>query len=100
MITTAFQVTGMSCEHCVNAVSSELGGLAGVSAVAVDLVAGGVSLVTVTSTAPLAEDTVRATLDEAGGYAITASTSLHAGRKGQRNELAYFRSGDNTDNEN
>lgn len=73
MAATAFKVTGMSCEHCVSAVSGELGSLAGVSAVAVDLVPGGVSLVTVTSSAPLAEPMVRAALDEAGGYEVTVS---------------------------
>jgi copper chaperone len=70
MITT-LKVTGMSCEHCVNAVSGELGRLDGVSAVEVGLVPGGVSLVTVTSAAPIAEDTVAAALDEAGGYEVT-----------------------------
>ena len=49
MTTTSYKVTGMSCEHCANAVTSELGGLDGVSAVTVDLVPDGVSLVTVTS---------------------------------------------------
>jgi copper chaperone len=72
MITT-LKVTGMSCEHCVNAVSGELRRLGGVSAVEVGLVPGGVSLVTVTSAAPLAEDTVAAALDEAGGYEVTVS---------------------------
>ena len=72
MITTAYKVTGMSCEHCVNAVSSELGSLGGVSAVTVDLVPDGLSLVTVTSAAPLADDAVSAALDEAGDYQITA----------------------------
>ena len=72
MITTPYKVTGMSCEHCVNAVSSELGSLGGVSAVTVDLVPDGVSLVTVTSAAPLAADTVSSALDEAGGYQLTA----------------------------
>ena len=71
MITTAYKVTGMSCEHCVNAVSSELSSLDGVSAVTVDLEPNGVSLVTITSAAPIAEDTVRAALDEAGGYEVT-----------------------------
>jgi copper chaperone len=72
MITTAYKVTGMSCEHCVNAVSSELGSLGGVSAVTVDLVPDGLSLVTVTSAAPLAGDAVRAALDEAGDYQVAA----------------------------
>ena len=70
MATTSYKVTGMSCEHCVNAVTSELRGLDGVSAVAVELVPNGVSLVTVTSAQPLADDAVSAALDEAGGYRI------------------------------
>jgi copper chaperone len=72
MMTTTLKVTGMSCEHCVNAVTSELGRLDGVSAVEVGLVPGGVSLVTVTSAVPLAPDTVAAALDEAGGYEVAA----------------------------
>jgi copper chaperone len=72
MISTAYKVTGMTCEHCANAVSSELSALGGVSGVTVDLVPGGVSLVTVTSAAPLADDAVSAALDEAGDYQITA----------------------------
>ena len=51
MATTTYPVTGMTCEHCVNAVTSELGGLDGVSAVTVDLVPDGISLVTVASDA-------------------------------------------------
>jgi copper chaperone CopZ len=43
MTTTTYAVTGMSCEHCVNAVTSELTGLGGVSAVTVDLMPGGSS---------------------------------------------------------
>jgi copper chaperone len=72
MITTAYKVTGMTCEHCSNAVSSELNSLDGVSAVTVDLVPGGLSLVTVTSAAALDDDAVSAALDEAGDYQITA----------------------------
>jgi len=70
MTTTTYVVTGMSCEHCVNAVTSELSGLGGVSAVTVDLVPGGSSHVTVASDGPLPEDAVSAALDEAGGYQI------------------------------
>jgi copper chaperone len=72
MVTTAYKVTGMSCEHCVNAVTSELGNLSGVSGVKVDLVPSGVSLVTITSEEPLADDAVGAALDEAGDYHVTA----------------------------
>ena len=46
MATTTYPVTGMTCEHCVHAVTSELGGLDGVSAVTVDLVPDGISQVT------------------------------------------------------
>jgi hypothetical protein len=50
-----------------------VGCLDGVSAVAVDLVPGGISLVTVTSDAPLADAAVTAALDEAGDYRLSAS---------------------------
>lgn len=70
MTTTTYVVTGMSCEHCVNAVTGELSGLGGVSAVTVDLVPGGGSRVTVASDTPLPLDAVSAALDEAGGYQI------------------------------
>jgi copper chaperone CopZ len=70
MTTTAYKVTGMTCEHCVNAVTAEIGELDGVSAVTVDLVPEGTSLVTVTSAAPLPGDAVAAALDEAGGYQV------------------------------
>jgi copper chaperone len=70
MTTTTYAVTGMSCEHCVNAVTSELTGLGGVSAVTVDLMPGGSSRVTVASDGPLAEALVSAALDDAGGYLI------------------------------
>jgi copper chaperone len=73
MSTTSYKVTGMSCEHCVNAVTSELGRLDGVSAVTVDLVPEGLSLVTVTSAQPLAQDAVSAALDESGGYRIAGT---------------------------
>lgn len=70
MTTTTYAVTGMSCEHCVNAVTSELGGLGGVSAVTVDLVPGGRSSVTIASDAPLSPAAVSTALDEAGGYRV------------------------------
>ena len=65
---TTYTVTGMTCAHCVGAVSAELGRLDGVSAVRVDLPTGAV---TVTSDRPLADDIVRAAVDEAG-YTVAA----------------------------
>ena len=53
MSTQTYAVTGLTCGHCVSAVSEELRGLDGVADVAVDLVAGGTSSVTVTSAQPL-----------------------------------------------
>jgi copper chaperone len=73
MTATTYLVTGMSCEHCVKAVTSELGSISGVSAVTVDLVPGGGSRVTVTSETRLPDDAITAALDEAGGYRIRTS---------------------------
>jgi copper chaperone len=68
MTTSTYAVTGMTCGHCASAVTSEMKTLDGVTDVAVDLVAGGTSSVTVTSTRPLEETQVTAALDEAGDY--------------------------------
>jgi copper chaperone CopZ len=65
-----YQVTGLTCEHCVKAVTTELEQVDGVSAVAVTLVPDGESAVTVTSTAPLTAAAVEAALDEAGDYRL------------------------------
>ena len=73
MSTATYTVTGMTCEHCVAAVTKELSHLEGVSAVEVDLNAGGPSQVHVTSTAPLPKDAVREAIDEAG-YDLTGAS--------------------------
>jgi copper chaperone CopZ len=73
MVSATYQVTGMSCEHCVHAVTGELTSLGGVTGVTVDLVPDGTSAVTVTSKAPLPEHAVAAALDEAGGYQLAAN---------------------------
>ncbi|GIF12205.1 heavy-metal-associated domain-containing protein [Actinoplanes teichomyceticus] len=62
-VTSTYTVKGMTCSHCVNAVTEELSALPGVADVQVDLGSGGV---TVTSEEPLADDAVRAAVDEAG----------------------------------
>lgn len=66
LTTTAYGVAGMTCGHCVGAVTTELEAVQGVQSVAVDLVAGGQSVVTVTSAGPLEETAVSAAVDEAG----------------------------------
>ncbi|NHC15551.1 heavy-metal-associated domain-containing protein [Motilibacter deserti] len=64
--TTTYAVAGMTCGHCVGAVTEEIGKLPGVTGVSVDLNPEGASAVTVTSTAPLDEPSVREAVDEAG----------------------------------
>ena len=66
MTTTTYLVSGMTCGHCVSSVSEEIGKLKGVSGVEIDLVTGGESRVTVTSTANLPDAAVAAAVDEAG----------------------------------
>ena len=66
MSTATVNVTGMTCGHCVSAVTQELTQLAGVQDVAVELVPDGTSRVTVTSATPLDDAAVQAAIDEAG----------------------------------
>lgn len=63
MATQTYTVTGMTCAHCVNSVSAEVGRLPGVTGVAVDLATG---TVTVTSDQPVDDAAVDAAVDEAG----------------------------------
>ena len=68
----SYAVTGMTCGHCVGAVSEELSALPGVTGVAVALVAGGISTVTISSETALTDEQIAAALDEAGDYHLTA----------------------------
>ncbi|MGZ9931040.1 heavy-metal-associated domain-containing protein [Streptomyces sp. NC-S4] len=61
--TTVYRVTGMTCGHCEGAVTSEISALPGVSTVKAVAATGEV---TVVSAAPLADEDVRAAVDEAG----------------------------------
>jgi copper chaperone CopZ len=71
---TTYGVSGMTCGHCVSAVSEELSRLPGVREVSVELVAGGVSSVHVHSDGGLAVADVREAVDEAG-YELAAEAS-------------------------
>ncbi|MCW3812852.1 heavy-metal-associated domain-containing protein [Micromonospora sp. DR5-3] len=62
-VTQTYAVTGMTCEHCVRAVTEELSALPGVEEVRVDLTAG---TATLTSVEALPVETVRAAVEEAG----------------------------------
>lgn len=66
MTTETYPVVGMTCAHCVNTVTEEVSAVDGVTDVSVDLVPGGTSTVTVTSTSPIARDAIAAAVDEAG----------------------------------
>lgn len=68
-VTTTYTVVGMTCDHCVNAVTEELSALTGVESVTVDLDTG---LVSVTGSDALTIDDVRRAVDEAG-YQLAAS---------------------------
>lgn len=70
MSTESYTVTGMTCGHCVSSVTEEVGELPGVTDVQVELETG---RVTVTSDSPLAEDQVRAAVEEAG-YGLAGRT--------------------------
>jgi len=61
--TTEYTVTGMTCQHCVNAVAKEVGGIDGVTGVDVDLDSGRVS---VSSEQPVDAAAVLAAVNEAG----------------------------------
>ena len=69
--TTVLEVEGMTCGHCVSAVTEELDAIKEVSKVSVVLRNGGTSEVTVVSDTPLEEPVLRAAVDEAG-YTLTA----------------------------
>lgn len=62
-----YAVTGMSCEHCVAAVTQAVGALDGVEAVAVDLAAGSVRV----DGTGVSDDAVRAAVAEEGYEVVT-----------------------------
>ncbi len=63
MTTSTFNVAGMTCGHCVQAVTGEMAKIDGVTSVDVALDAG---TVTVTSVNPVGDSTVRSAVEEAG----------------------------------
>jgi len=66
-VTAQYTVTGMTCGHCVQAVTEELSSISGVQKVDVDLSSGEV---TVVSDEQLSSETVASAVDEAG-YALS-----------------------------
>ncbi|WP_019872917.1 heavy-metal-associated domain-containing protein [Sporichthya polymorpha] len=74
MALTKYRVEGMTCGHCVAAVTAELRELPGVEDVKVDLVPDGLSTVVVTSETAPELGQVRAAVDEAGYVVVEALT--------------------------
>jgi copper chaperone len=67
MSEASYNVTGVTCGHCVASVTEEITKIDGVTAVAVDLPTGAV---TVTSDRPVDDSQIRAAVEEAG-YQLT-----------------------------
>lgn len=72
MGTQVFEVDGMTCGHCITAVTAEL--TATVGEASVDVRLGEPSTVTVHAHRALTADEIAAALDEAGGYILRADT--------------------------
>jgi copper chaperone CopZ len=70
MRTRTYTVAGMTCRHCATFVSEEVASLPGVTAVAVDVAAGSV---TVTSEHELVTAEVRGAVEEAGYTLLSAA---------------------------
>ena len=67
-----YLVTGMTCGHCVQAVTEEVKSVPGVADVSVDLVAGGTSTLVVAGDESVTDDAIAAALDEAGDYQLAS----------------------------
>ncbi|MEU4408045.1 heavy-metal-associated domain-containing protein [Streptosporangium sp. NPDC023963] len=66
---SVYQVSGMTCGHCVSSVSGEIGKVGGVSDVQVDLATGAVTV----SGAGFSDEEIRAAVDRAGYALVTPS---------------------------
>lgn len=63
MVKTSIKVAGMTCQHCVNSVTEEVSGLAGVVSVNIDLASGNVEI---ESANELVVSDLEAAIQEAG----------------------------------
>jgi copper chaperone len=92
-VITTLGVPGMTCGHCVSAVTNELKEVPGVQRVSVELRKDAVSEVTLLSHGPLDEAALRAAVDEAG-YEVqsitVAANGLAEQSQEQRDQRAEF----------
>ena len=70
-----FPVTGLTCGHCVGAITTELRAVPGVTDVKIDLVAGGTSALSVTADKAITDAELIAALEEAGDGDYELATS-------------------------
>lgn len=68
MTTKTYTVSGMTCGHCVNSVTTEISKLTGVRGVNIDLASGAV---TVDSEQALDDAAIASAVDEAGYRVVT-----------------------------
>ena len=68
-----FPVTGLTCGHCVGAITTELSAVPGVTDVQIDLVVGGTSALSVTADKTITDAELTAALEEAGEYQLASN---------------------------
>jgi copper chaperone CopZ len=72
MLHKTIHVDGMSCDHCIHAVTEEISEIPGVTGVSIDLYAGEISPVTIASDNEISDTDIAAAVDQAG-YTISPS---------------------------
>jgi len=75
MPTMIVDVEGMTCQHCVKSVTSEVEGIPGVTEVSIALESEGTSHVTVTTDAEVSPEALRTAIEEAGYTMVGAQSS-------------------------
>lgn len=63
---TIVSLEGLTCGHCVASVTEEIEALEAVTSVSIELVAGGISTATISSTGPLSTSEISEAVAEAG----------------------------------
>ena len=72
MLHKTVHVGGMSCDHCIHAVTEEISEIPGLTGVNIDLHAGEISPVTIASDNEISDTDIAAAVDQAG-YTISPS---------------------------
>ena len=75
MSTVVVDVEGMTCQHCVKAVTSEIEGIEGVTGVSIALEPEGISQVTVEAESNVSADALKDAIAEAGYDMVGAQGS-------------------------